>query len=373
MHLLAFEATPTRFAGGQERSLFEVVTGLAERGLRVSLAYQHEGDLLPEYERVCAGTYRLPSRVFHPRHVVPFALDLARGARIIRRAGIDALYANQYFDLPFVAGLGGLARRPVVGHLRIEAPHYLSRQYRWGLNRAARLIANSHSTRAGYVAAGIDPDRISVVHNAVDVCAFQPGQRIASAGRELLFLGRLSEQKGIDVLIDALAIARATRPELCLKVHAAVRGPETDVTYLSRLKQRVSDLGLDDAVIFLPHIAEPAEALRRADLLIVPSRYEPFGRVLLEAMACEVPVVATAVGGIPEVLGGGFAEHLVPPEDPRALASAILRLVDWRERDPSLGARSREHVARNFSRDRLLDQLEAVFRAAVLDRARRRG
>jgi glycosyltransferase involved in cell wall biosynthesis len=367
MRVLAFEATPTRFAGGQERSLFETLSGLAGLGVEVSLAYRTPGELLAEYERFAVGCHRLESRALEktPRGALRFAADLARAALLQRRARWDVLYANQYFDLPFAAALGAALRLPVVCHLRIDCPAYLSRQYRWGLSRCARLLANSHATKATYLARGVDAAAIEVVHNAIDVDAFRVAPE-PHPGRELLFLGRIVPQKGLEPLLDAMALIAARRADVRLTIHGAVVDPATDPGYAAQLEARARALGLGDRVAFRPHLARPVDALRRADLLVLPSRWEPFGRVLLEAMAAEVPVVATRVGGIPEALEPTFAHHLVPPDDPAALAARILDLVDWRERDPGLGARARAHVSARFSRPEQLRQVRAALERSVL-------
>jgi glycosyltransferase involved in cell wall biosynthesis len=92
---------------------------------------------------------------------------------------------------------------------------------------------------------------------------------------------------------------------------------------------------------------------------------EPFGRVLVEGMACGRPAVGSAVGGIPEILTGEHAAGVVPSQDPAALAAALGRLGGWQARDPGLAARCRAHVERSFTLDRTVEGLEAVLERAV--------
>jgi glycosyltransferase involved in cell wall biosynthesis len=107
-----------------------------------------------------------------------------------------------------------------------------------------------------------------------------------------------------------------------------------------------------------------------ADVVALPSVFpEPFGRVLVEGMACGRPAVGSAVGGIPEILTGEHTEGVVPPGDPAALAAALGRLRGWQDRDPGLAARCRAHVERSFTLERAVEGVEAVLERAVSRRS----
>lgn len=182
-----------------------------------------------------------------------------------------------------------------------------------------------------------------VVPNGVDVheiSAVEPQRR----ERPYVFaFGRHVPQKGFDVLVDAFAAIAGTQPELDLVIGGD--GPER-----AALEQRVRDLGLD-ARIHLPGRLEHHDAiahLRGAAAFVLPSRHEPQGIVVAEAMASETPVIATRVGGVPETIRDGENGLLVPPADPRALADAISEVV----RDPDAAQR---RVARAASDVEALD------------------
>ena len=109
-----------------------------------------------------------------------------------------------------------------------------------------------------------------------------------------------------------------------------------------------------------------SELLQAADLVVLPASWqEPFGRVVIEAMSAGLPVIASRVGGIPEILTGRFEPQLVPPDDAAALAAAIGRLADWRRTEPDLGAAGREHVQRHFHLTDTVDAVEATLARAV--------
>ena len=169
----------------------------------------------------------------------------------------------------------------------------------------------------------------------------------------MLFVGRLAAQKGVATLLDAVPLLR-TRAAVVL----VGDGPQR-----AALERQAGHLGPDRVHFqgFVPHAEVPAW-LTAADVLVLPSIYEELGSVLLEAMAAGLPVVASAVGGIPDALGD--AGRLVPPSDPVALAAAVDELLD----DPALAAELGEAARRRataFSWDTLAGRVLDVYRQVV--------
>ena len=298
MHILAFEEQPTAFAGGQERSLFEVLHGLAERGCKTSLCYREEGDLLRAYKGFLKAWFCIKSRRFtRPFH--PLISDIFKLYIRFRVDNWDVLYANQYFDTPVVASLGILCGIPAVCHLRLACPEYLSRQYRWGLKQCTKIIANSNYTKDTYVNAGLPEELISVVYNGVDTNWFSP-LSIKFSGSlwrrpsRIAYFGRLCPSKGVEVLLHAFKlIDRKTEP-MELHIIGNVRSPYVGPEYLTQLKE-IAASDLETAVVFKPHIEDIRAELAVTDLVVLPSMCkETFGRTLIEAMSCGVPVIASS-------------------------------------------------------------------------------
>lgn len=363
--VLAFEAQPTLFAGGQERSLYEVCRALAGRGHEVGLVYERAGELLTDYNQFCTVTAKIPSREFKVRESLGFALDLLRALRLRRQWNWDLLYANQYRDLPFVTALGFLTRTPVVCHLRLPAPPYLSRQYRAGLRLCARLIAISKFTAKGYINCGLSPKRFTLVYNGVDVQHFGNFASVrgpAEPERQLLYMGRIVPEKGIGTLIEAVAQLRGASASARCRLTILGDGHGD---YPDTLRQAAEAVEGAD-IRFLAHVSDVRGALAESDLVIVPSEWnEPFGRVVIEAMAAGVPVIATRDGGIPEVLAGEFDSHLVAPGDAKELSIKIAELMHWRDTDPELGERGRKWVAQRFNATQAVAGIEAVMTEVV--------
>ena len=190
---------------------------------------------------------------------------------------------------------------------------------------------------------GATPSRIAVIPCGVDTELFRPGDRAAAraalglpAGPLLLYVGRLAPIKGLDTLLDALAQVRAGgRPVQLLVVGGDADEPVNG--HEAELRRRIAALGLAQAVRFIP--AQPQGVLptyyAAADVSLLPSYYESFGMVALEAMACGSPVIASRVGGLTTTVRDGVTGFLVPEGNVGALAERMEALID----DPDLGWR----------------------------------
>jgi glycosyltransferase involved in cell wall biosynthesis len=179
----------------------------------------------------------------------------------------------------------------------------------------------------------------------------------------IVYAGRLTPAKGVHVLVDA--VARLAAKGLACRL--LVAGEAADPEYLETLRRSAGLL----PVTWIGWSSEPADIYRMADVVVLPSVWpEPFGMVLLEAMACGTAVVASAVGGVPELLGGQFAELLVPPNDAAALAERLGAVLDGRKKRPDLGPSLRAHTEDHFSLEQGAERLESVLLEAVSDRER---
>ncbi len=196
---------------------------------------------------------------------------------------------------------------------------------------------------------------VRVVHNGVAKQDFNPEPIVANP-TDLIFLGELRREKGIDVLLDALGQLKQAGRNITLTLVGD--GASGDA-----LRAQCSRLGLDATVEFTG--AMPGRvALSRGRIMLVPSRAESLPYVVLEAAAAGKPLISTTVGGIPEIFGP-FADRLVPPNDVSALARAIAKAMD----DPDDASRTaqalRERVAQGFSVDTMADSVLAGYRDAL--------
>ncbi|MCW2932323.1 MAG: glycogen synthase [Actinomycetia bacterium] len=228
---------------------------------------------------------------------------------------------------------------------------------RVAITSAAAVVAVSDGMRADIQAVypGIDPERLRVIRNGIDVAEYAPDPStgiVEEHGVDLsrpyvIFVGRVTRQKGLPVLLRAAA---ALDPSVQLVLCAGAPDTPELAAEVSALVQ-----GLREArsgVFWIPEmLPRPSviQLLTHALAFVCPSVYEPLGIVNLEAMACGTAVVASRVGGIPEVVDDGVTGLLVPPDDPAALADALSALVGEPGRADAYGRAGRERAVAEFS------------------------
>lgn len=368
-----FLADSLRAVGGLERMQLALAAGLAARGWRVDLIAGAGGQLEAQWSAVACSVQHAPSLHLERRHPIRSAAGLLAAVRAGRRLRPDVVYAHSHTT----ALLGSLVagrRRPLVLHLHRAATASMRTQFRRALRRVRRFVAVSRACAAEWIAAGVPSDRVTVVHNGVDPDVFRPtgtGERahlraeLGARPDDLLvgYVGRLDPDKGVDVLLEAFRKLHSARPGSRL----VVVGEVTTLPPSARpqWRRRLDDLAAGEPVGLLPAREDVVPVLRALDVLALPSRSETFGLVVLEAMACGTPVVASAVGGIPEILTGEFARFLVPPEDSNALADALADAADALAADPGWRERCRRHIVERFTVDETIVSIDAVLREAM--------
>ena len=221
------------------------------------------------------------------------------------------------------------------------------------------------------LAAGVPSDRLRLLHNAIVVERYrrtgQQGVLAELVGRAvappvLVSIGRLSPEKGHADLVDALGIVAAAESS-CLARPGRRRAGT------SNLVERIRALGLQDSVHLTGYLDRPQRILEEADLMVLPSHTEGLPNAALEALAMEVPVLATRVGGTPEVITDGVTGRLVPSKTPVALADAIIDFLANRGPWKSMARRGQQLVETQFDFAARTRRLEAIY-AELAGRAR---
>ena len=265
-------------------------------------------------------------------------------ARLRRRFAFDVIDAHfEYPDAVAGALLGRLLRRPVVVTLRgklIRAATYrLHRpQLRWMLRAASRVVAVSDYLKRAAVGLGLPAERVRVIRNGVDRARFSPMDR-AEARRRcglpadrpiLLTVAGIEAHKGQHTVVEALPDLLRQQPDL---LYVMVGGGHKGDSFARDLRASVERLGLGEHVRFAgtrPH-AELRPWFAAADLFVLLTKSEGWPNVILESLACGLPVVATRVGGVPEIARDGRDGILVPYQDVPAFRDAVLKglAADW--------------------------------------------
>jgi glycosyltransferase involved in cell wall biosynthesis len=231
------------------------------------------------------------------------------------------------------------------------------------------IITVAEALRQELIAAGLPGDKIATVHNAIDAKAFtsnafSKGPRlrqqmgIGAQQPVVSTVGRLSLQKGLPDFLESAHRVLSASPNARFLIIGD--GP-------ARLQLRdVSHrLGIQGAVSFLGHQRDIAPFMAMSDVIVMASLWEGLPYVLLEALALARPVVATRVGGVPEIVEDGSSGLLVPPRDPERLAAAILHLLRNAETAARLGQKGRERVEREFNVQTMARQTAQVYREVL--------
>ena len=340
--------------GGTERQMIELVRRLDRAQWAVHVACFHRrGAWFPRVAEVAPVTV-FPLRSFRGPG---FFQQMGSFSRWCRRQGIAIVHTAELpaniFGLP-AAALGGVPVR--IGNRRELNPGKTMGQI--ALQRAAyscahKVVANSRAAAERLRREGVAARDVAIISNGLDVQHFHPREPRPSL-RRVIVVANLRPEKGHDVLIDAAVDVLRRFPDARFELVGS--GPQREA-----LQTRAEVRGVPHAFDFLGHRDDVPARLRAADIFVLPSRSEAFPNAVLEAMATNLPVIASGVGGILESIDDGRTGLLAPPGDPGALADRLCRVMA----DPALGTRlaaaARVDVERRYSFDRMVDAFESLY------------
>jgi glycosyltransferase involved in cell wall biosynthesis len=305
--------------------------------------------------------------------------QIARMAAFIRDQGVRIVHATDFNTNLLALWAGRLAGAKVIvsrgdlGHLRASFGKWHRRAECWNARHADLVVANAEAVREVCIREErCRPERVMVVRNGLDVAGFdrlaaRPLQAPLPAGPDdvlVAVIGNLWPVKGHRTLLEAAAILRDAHPRV--KFVCAGEGPEREF-----LAKRIAELGLSERVFLLGHRLDVPAILARAQAACLCSSAEGLSNALMEAMAARLPIVATAVGGNPELVRPGENGFLVPYGDPRVLAEKLSQLVSSASGMREMGLRGRARVETELTLERMADGHGAVYRRALEDVAER--
>jgi glycosyltransferase involved in cell wall biosynthesis len=345
--------------GGTEHQTVELARRLDPSLFHVHLACFHRRGPLLARVPASVPIESFPLRGFRRPGALCQSWRFARWCRAIRARLVHScdLYAN-VFALP-AAALGRVkarvgSRREVITGDKSAAQ--LAAQ-RLAYGTAALVVANSQAAVRQLLAEGVSPRRIRLVPNGVDLPAFG-APRVKRELRRVVTVANLRPEKGLDTLLDAVPHVLAAHPEAEFVV--AGDGPVAPA-----LAAQARARGVADRVAFLGRCDDVPALLAASDIFVLPSRSEALPNAVIEAMAAGLPVVASRVGGIPELITPGTNGQLVPPDDPRALSAAIVELMDHPSFAQALGQASRARTEREFSFDRMVNRVTSLYLSLI--------
>jgi glycosyltransferase involved in cell wall biosynthesis len=297
-------------------------------------------------------------------------------AQVVQKAReYDLIYANTQKALVVGALASFLSRRPLVYHLHdiLSTDHFSQSNRRLAVTLANRfaslVIANSQASQAAFLEAGGRSDITHVVYNGFEPEGYQSDPSNISQLKKQLELdgrfivghfSRLSPWKGQHILIEALA--HCPEDIIAMLVGDALFGEQE---YVQQLHKRVAELGLEERVRFLGFRSDIPQLMAVCDLVAHTSTApEPFGRVIVEAMLCGRPVVATGSGGAVEIVEPGINGFLVPPGEPQQLAEVITTCRNQPEHTATIAQYARDTATQRFHQTNINQRIaQLLYRA----------
>ena len=296
----------------------------------------------------------------------PFAL--LQLIRLIRHWQIDVLHVNDYWWAPHGVLTGYLTGRPCLIHVRQEIePRKISKYW---LNKADLIIPVSQSIGNVILNAGVPSENIQVLLSGI---VSKSGKFPSSTAETFATLKKVKGQpvigtvanlfprKGLEYLIEALAILKKTFPHSFLVIVG-----KGDGEYEQQLLKQVKDLGLTKHVLFAGFQDHPEMFISHFDIFVLPSVLEGFGIVLLEAMSLGKPIVASKVGGIPEIVQQHKTGLLVKPADVEDLSQGILALAKDPEKRIRMGKAGKKRLETHFTLQRMMERLYGLYSDVLL-------
>ncbi len=360
--------------GGAERSLLDATARLDRALFTPILALPGEGPLATEARAAGIEVFfdgtprreRLGAR--------EWLAVVARLTKLARERDVRLLHAGTVWRLTRAAAVARVTKIPAICHVRDEdLDLFRSVRFRIAAREMERLIAISSSVMHELVAAGQHPLRVPVLWNGIDPAPFASAAgaaalRAAWGATESTPLvgvvGSIEPRKGqVDFARAAAHVALARSDARFVIVGSDLHGVWSE--YRAQLEREIGERALGDRVVLAGQQGDVPSVMHALDVVVVPSHREPFGRVVVEAMAAAKPVIAYGVGGIGEIVVPGVTGVLCEPGDPADLAAEVIGLLADPERARALGAAGRARVHERFTLDRHVADLQIVYRGVL--------
>ncbi len=356
--------------GGAERALLSVLERLDKTCWQPAVACPATGPLVTELKSRGIPTYPMvfPAwrKLTHVLWRVPAWLKLARLVQAIRP---DLIHVNDLYWMPQALLANRRWSIPVVATVRQNLKPARVRQY--GLDRAAFVVTVSNASRDVLLKAGVPAERVRTIYTGVDPDRFSPEYDgtlvrtqlgIPTEAPVIGCVANVLEIKGHDILLHAFANVVKVHPT----AHLLIVGRDTS-SYGAEMRALADRLGIAERTHFAGFQPDVRPYLAAMNLVVLPSRSEALGLALLEAMAMEKAVVASAVGGIPEIVADGVTGKLVSPEDPAALSGVIIELLSHPERLIEGGRQGRKRIHSAFTVEAETKALDSIYRSLIKD------
>jgi len=354
--------------GGAERALLSVLERLNRELWMPLVACPVEGPFVNEVRSLGVPTYPMLFPAWRKlAHLYKRLPALRKLSNLLQEIQPAILHANDMYWVPQAIWAVKQLSVPVVSTIRQNLHPIRVRQYQ--LNRAERLITVSEKARDILIEEGVPSDRVHIIPSGVDVDRLTAESNGTCVRRRLGIpleapvigcLANVLEIKGQDILLSAFADVAKSYPD----AHLLLVGRDTSL-FGGQMHALANQLGIGGRTHFVGFQADVRPYITAMNLVVLSSRSEGLPVSLLEAMAMGLPVVASAVGGIPELIVEGVTGRLVEPENTSALREAMLDYLAHPQRGIEEGKRGKERVQRNYSIQAEIQALEELYHSVV--------
>lgn len=371
-----------RFFSGLERALINIFKGLNRRHFIPffigSVWSDHEFEVQAKKENVRCFTTKLGfiEKTLNPVRLLIYLFNwLISGiaiVAIIRKNNIDLIHSNSFLSTfySFIPSL--ITQKPIIWHENATMGYSGFRRTIIAILslRVRYFVAASKSVRQHLLALGVNPQKIKVIYNSVDIDGFKQKPvldlrkkyHIPKSATVVGLVGQLSPWKGqIDFIQAANLVCQKDK-----QVYFLIIGQLNNSEYEQRLQDLVARKKLQRRVIFTNRIKNVVDIYSNLDILVMATTtQEPSALVLYESMAGEIPVIATNVGGNPELITQNKTGVLIPPNNPKAMSNAILNLVNNPKLRNILGRNGRKMIMENYSHRKITQLFEDTYQEVV--------
>jgi len=362
---------------GTEKQVLNLVSRMDRRQYDLQFACLHKsGGLIDNFAKLDIPITEFKIReLYHPetlRQQIKFA-------RFLRTERIQIMHSYNFYSNIFAIPAARMAGVPVVlasirdrGVYLTPAKKILQRSI---CSLADRILVNADSIHDWLLEENYPAAKIRVIKNGIDMSLYEkPSQRselrkqfgIPADAPLIIMLSRLDPKKGLVDFINAAAQINKLHPDAFFLIAgenlvSKAGDLSHDADYHLKLAQLVEAHGMNDKIIFAGHRSDVPQILAEATVSVLPSHSEGLSNTLLESMAAGVPVVATRVGGNPELVIEGVTGLLVPPQEPRILANAIAQLLNDKALARKMGERARQIASKEFSMTRMVQLTQEMY------------
>ena len=344
---------------GARKSLLDILTHLDKKTFFPIVVCSSSGPLTEKLDEIKIPYRIVKMRLWRKGKYFPWIPSTVMClAKLIRRERISLVHSNSHSDAPYGILACRFRKIPIISHIRdIIQPDKVGKYL---LKHADKIIAVSNAAAKPFGKNG----KLLVINNSIDLNSFKPIEDIRGelniSKNELVIgiVGQISKLKGHDVFLKAASIILKKNKNIKFLIVGEVRR-ERDQGLCEAL---INKLDLRENVIFTGFRHDIANVLSAIDILAFPTLKESFGRSAIEAMALGKPVVASNVGGVPEIVRHGKTGILVSPGDAEELADGLLELINDKEKREDMGNEGLKVVREKFDIRDMMNRIENVYK-----------